>query len=128
MRLIEGRKLNGVAFTDITRGVPCKRGSDTSIIAFTSAPNSEAVVLVDKLEDNPYGNIPATISKDDKVIYAYQGLFEYNDATLAAAVVVGDIVEWTATGVQKLASGQRAGYVAGVSGKTVLIQFDGLNY
>jgi len=102
MRLIEGRKLNGVAFTDITRGVPCKRGSDTSIIAFTSAPNSEAVVLVDKLEDNPYGNIPATISKDDKVIYAYQGLFEYNDATLAAAVVVGDIVEWTATGVQNL--------------------------
>ena len=129
MRLIEGRKLNGVAGADITRGVPCKVNisSIVSVTPYTSAPNSEVVVLVDKLEDKPYGQIPVTIKSGDKVIYAYQGLFEYNDATLAAAVKEGDLVEWTTTGVQKLTSGQRAGYVAGVSGKTVLIQFDGLN-
>lgn len=129
MRLIEGRKLNGVAGADITRGVPCKVdiSSIISVTPYTAAPSNQVVVLADKLEDKPYGQIPATINSGDKVIYAYQGLFEYNDGTLAAAVKEGDLVEWTATGVQKLASGQRAGYVAGVSGKTVLIQFDGLN-
>lgn len=131
MRLIEGRKLNGVAGADITRGVPCKVNisSIVSVTPYTgSAPSTnDVVVLADKLEDKPYGQIPATIKSGDKVIYAYQGLFEYNDGTLAAAVKEGDLVEWTTTGVQKLSAGRRAGYVAGVSGKTVLIQFDGLN-
>jgi len=129
MRLIEGeRKISAIADGAIALGSPCTYTPATNSVAILSGdPIAGAIVcMVDRVEDRDGYAVPGAIADGDKVIFAFRGLYEVNDATLAAAVVAGDLVEFTETGFQKESTGLRAGYVAGVSGSTVLIQFNGI--
>lgn len=133
MRLIEAkRRLSGVAGADIAMGQPCfvtYTGDKAVLNPVTpgeAITDKERIAMVDKVEAVAYNEVPATIKEGDEVIFSFQGTYEINDSDLAGDVKLGEYVEWTHEGFQKLDDGFVAGYVVGINGATVLVEYDGL--
>lgn len=137
MRLVSDRKMNGVAAEELTLGAPCYTSlvdGTVYVYQYSIAPSSETdeVVLVDYIDTDRAADIPSdgtiaspTIAAGSDIIFANEGEYEYNSDSAISSIYSNMPLEWTATGVQALSSGQRAGYVLNKSGQTYKIVFDG---